>query len=130
MARKNTKKTKLPIDAPSQENASIENAKKTFDTPSGTQSLSDGLWGIVNNKTRYGTVTQFSGLEFVRYEYRRIPEQFREEAFKSDFLDVIEVTGGLREEQPDLPENEVAFVEDVVSSNNQETDATAGLEEG
>ncbi len=56
------------------------------------QRLGKGLWGIVSNKTRYSTVTQFSGLEYVRYEYRLIPEQYRDAAFKSEFLDVVDIT--------------------------------------
>jgi hypothetical protein len=54
--------------------------------------LGKGLWGIVGNKTRYSTITQFGGIEYVRYEYRRIPEGFRAEAVNSTFLDVIEVS--------------------------------------
>ena len=57
-----------------------------------TQRLGKGLWGTVGNKTRHGIVTQFSGLEYVRYEYRRIPEQYREAAMKNDFIDVLEIT--------------------------------------
>ncbi len=57
-----------------------------------TQILGEGLWGIVGKNSRYGTVTQFSGLEYVRYEYRRIPEEFRAAAFVSTFLEVVEIT--------------------------------------
>lgn len=63
------------------------------------QRLGKGLWGIVGSKTRYSTVTQFSGLEYVRYEYRLIPEQYRDAAFKSEFLDVVEIT-----EEPEIDE--------------------------
>jgi hypothetical protein len=63
------------------------------------QRLGKGLWGIVGSKTRYSTVTQFSGLEYVRYEYRLIPEQYRDAALKSEFLDVVEIT-----EEPEFEE--------------------------
>lgn len=90
--------------------------------------LGKGLWGIVGNKTRYSTVTQFGGIEYVRYEYRRIPEGFRAEAMKSTFLDVIEVTS--EAETVSGPDVE-AIEADVEISNleNQAEDADVPVDD-
>jgi len=80
--------------------------------------LGKGLWGIVGNKTRYSTINQFGGLEYVRYEYRRIPEEFRAEALKNTFLDVIEIA------------SDPVGVEDAIVAEPAEVKFEAQLEDG
>ncbi len=95
--------------------AQVESANPTSDHPSG---LGKGLWGIVGSKTRYGTVTQFSGLEYVRYEYRRIPEEFRDAAMNNTFLDVIEITHEpVTEVTEETAETEEAVEADALETN-------------
>ena len=111
MARKPAnKENKQPSDSVAvKEVAPTENEVAI---PNGTQRLGKGLWGIVGNKTRYGAVTQFSGLEYVRYEYRRIPDEFREVAFNNTYLDVIEIT-------QDLPVAESVEVESAETQSSK-----------
>lgn len=106
MARKPVKQNQPEQEVIDSTKNEAKPAQGEVTTPSGTQRLGKGLWGIVGNKTRYGTVTQFSGLEYVRYEYRRIPEEYRDVAFKNDFLDVIDITEDL---PPVDEETEVSF---------------------
>lgn len=80
--------------------------------------LGKGLWGIVGKNSRYSTVTQFSGLEYVRYEYRRIPEEFRDAAFVSTFLEVVEIfdnEGSLPVVEIESPAEIPAVVEPTLS---------------
>ena len=80
--------------------------------------LGKGLWGIVGKNSRYSTVTQFSGLEYVRYEYRRIPEEFRDAAFVSTFLEVVEIfdnEGSLPVMEIETPAEIPAVVEPTLS---------------
>lgn len=81
-----------------------------------THILGKGLWGIVGSKTRYSTVTQFGGLEYVRYEYRRIPEEFRDAAFLSTFLDVVDISETIEGGEPELPVDEIPS-DEIVSSD-------------
>jgi hypothetical protein len=95
-----------------------------------THLLGKGLWGIVGSQSRYSTVTQFGGLEFVRYEYRRIPEQFRDAAFLSTFLDVVDIgetleSGSVEEGEIALP----ALEEDASSEKETPADLTPAEDE-
>jgi hypothetical protein len=95
-----------------------------------THLLGKGLWGIVGSQSRYSTVTQFGGLEFVRYEYRRIPEEFRDAAFLSTFLDVVDIgetleSGSVEEGEIALP----ALEEDTSSENETPADLTPAEDE-
>lgn len=121
MARRNAtpKKTDPAID-PSIKKNEGKPAQGEVTTPSGTQRLGKGLWGIVGSKTHYGTVTQFSGLEYVRYEYRRIPEEFRDAAFKNDYLDVIDITEDLPAEEET---SELSLVNELVEPGAGEPEA-------
>jgi hypothetical protein len=56
--------------------------------PEPTKVGSVGLEAIVNDKTRYGTVNAFSGMEYVRYEYRPVPAGFEDQARKHPYLTV------------------------------------------
>lgn len=95
-----------------------------------THLLGKGLWGIVGSQSRYSTVTQFGGLEFVRYEYRRIPEEFRNAAFLSTFLVVVDIgetleSGSVEEGEIALP----ALEEDTSSENETPADLTPAEDE-
>lgn len=96
----------------------------------GTHLLGKGLWGIVGSKSRYSTVTQFGGIEYVRYEYRRIPEEFRDAAFLSTFLDVVDIgetieSGSVKEGEIALP----ALEEDTSSENESPADLNPAEDE-
>ncbi len=39
---------------------------------------------------RFGSITAFNGIEYVRYEWRDVPAGFEDEARRNQFLDVQE----------------------------------------
>ncbi len=39
---------------------------------------------------RFGSITAFNGIEYVRYEWRDVPSGFDDEARRNQFLDVQE----------------------------------------
>jgi hypothetical protein len=63
----------------------------------------------VNQSSRYGTITAFSGREYVKYEWRVVPAGFEAEAARHPYLEVkpVEVES---EPQPEPP---VALIEEV-----------------
>lgn len=120
-------KTNLSASGPAPVTVVTEKAPQLGVTlPNGsTHLLGKGLWGIVGSQSRYSTVTQFGGLEFVRYEYRRIPEEFRDAAYLSTFLDVVDIgetleVGSVEEGEIALP----ALEEDTSSENETPADLT------
>ncbi len=44
----------------------------------------------IKQSSRYGTAQLFSGLEFVKHEWRQVPAQFEEQARKHELLEVRE----------------------------------------
>ncbi len=84
-----------------------------------THLLGKGLWGIVGSQSRYSTVTQFGGLEFVRYEYRRIPEEFRDAAYLSTFLDVVDIGETLESGSVEKGEIALPALEEDTSSEKE-----------
>lgn len=56
----------------------------------------------VNQSSRYGTVTAFSGHEFVKYEWRAVPAGFELEAAKHPSLEVKQIGMDVLESLPEF----------------------------
>lgn len=75
-----SKKKALDIKEP--HSASSESTSETI------AAASFGLEAMVNDRTRYSTILAFSGVEYVRYEYRPVPDGFEEQAARHPYLTV------------------------------------------
>ncbi len=129
MAKKHSPLSKFNPSAPTTSSVTVvtgEVVPPSITFPDGsTHFLGKGLWGIVGKNSRYSVVTQFSGLEYVRYEYRRIPEEFRDAAFVSTFLEVVEIMDS-PEPLPAAEEAHEAFrAEETPVDSNPAEDETA-----
>lgn len=86
-----------------------------------------GLEAIINHKTRHGTLTAFSGSEYVRYEWRPVPAGYEAQAEAHPYLDVrprmVEIGG---------PAQTTDVEGETLESVTDETDANsgAGTDEG
>jgi hypothetical protein len=83
----------------------------------------DGLEAMVNGKTRHASVIAFSGEEYVRYEWRRVPAGFEEKAEAHPHLDVRPrmVPDGIVPEA-ELEADDVTVTEETDGTDNGQAD--------
>lgn len=81
---------------------------------------------MVNEKTRHGTVIAFSGYEYVRYEWRRVPAGFEEQAEKHPHLDVRVRNVTEEEIQEATEEQAVGAVTDETEASDEQTQDQTG----